>query len=318
MREPLPRSFFRPQKNGVNSREPWLHRVRDNLAQLLLSARAKPVSANGAPIHLLKFDKTTRSARAQGASLLTHGALFAGLLLLFARPNLPTGHPGPSAVPPSDVISISSGLIRTLTADHLEKSGGQGGDQNPVPATHGNLPPLSRLQIVKPTLPAEQRPVLPEPPTILDRNAPAILTSTDKTGLPWMPHETDSPGPGKGHSLGSKDGPTMGDGGPGPAGDGGGNAHYSAAATSPGCVYCPYPTYTDDARHGKVQGSVTLEVLVGTDGRAHGVRLLRGIGFGLDERAVATVETWKFSPARDAAGRPVAAWITVEAVFRLF
>ncbi|HKV24843.1 MAG TPA: TonB family protein [Candidatus Acidoferrum sp.] len=292
--------------------------MRENLAQLLLPVAVKPASANGAPIHLLKYDKSMSPARAQGASVLTHGALFAALLLVFARPNIPIHHPGQNETPPSKTVSIPAGLIRTLTTDRLEKSGGQGGDQNPVPATSGNLPPLSRVQIVKPMLPPEQHPVLPEPPTILDRNATAILTQSDKIGLPWNAHETDSAGPGKGHSLGSRDGNTLGDGGPGPGGDGGGDNLYRAVATSPGCVYCPYPTYTDDARHGKVQGSVMLEVLVGTDGRAHGVRLLRGIGFGLDERAVATVETWKFAPARDAAGRPVAAWITVEAVFRLF
>jgi protein TonB len=83
-------------------------------------------------------------------------------------------------------------------------------------------------------------------------------------------------------------------------------------------VYCPYPTYTDEARHGKVQGAVTLQVLVGADGRAQDVRIVKGIGFGLDERAVETVRGWKFIPARDGAKRAVPAWVTVEAVFRLF
>jgi len=57
---------------------------------------------------------------------------------------------------------------------------------------------------------------------------------------------------------------------------------------------------------------------VGTDGRASDIRVVRGIGFGLDERAAQTVRGWKFKPARDASQHPVAAWITVEAVFRLF
>jgi protein TonB len=67
-----------------------------------------------------------------------------------------------------------------------------------------------------------------------------------------------------------------------------------------------------------VQGTVTLAVLVGADGRAHGVRVVKGIGFGLDERAVETVRGWKFVPARDGGKRAVAAWVTVETVFRLF
>jgi TonB family protein len=63
---------------------------------------------------------------------------------------------------------------------------------------------------------------------------------------------------------------------------------------------------------------VTLEVLVGTDGRAQRIQLVKGLGMGLDERAVEAVKTWKFTPARDAARRAVAEWVTVEAIFRLF
>lgn len=171
---------------------------------------------------------------------------------------------------------------------------------------------------MKPTLPQQQEHLLPEPPTIFDPNAAPVLTLTDKAGLPWMPDDTNSPGPGKGHSLGSQDGDTLGDGGAGPGGDGTGKGAFGPGAIPPGCAYCPYPTYTDEARHGKVQGTVTLAVLVGADGRAHGVRVVKGIGFGLDERAVETVRGWKFVPARDGGKRAVAAWVTVETVFRLF
>ena len=45
---------------------------------------------------------------------------------------------------------------------------------------------------------------------------------------------------------------------------------------------------------------------------------MRGVGYGLEERAVETVRGWKFTPAHDAARRSVAVWVTIEAVFRLF
>jgi TonB family protein len=67
-----------------------------------------------------------------------------------------------------------------------------------------------------------------------------------------------------------------------------------------------------------MQGTVTLRVLVGVDGKASDIRVMRGVGFGLEERAVETVRAWKFRPARDANRHSVAAWITIEAVFRLF
>jgi periplasmic protein TonB len=67
-----------------------------------------------------------------------------------------------------------------------------------------------------------------------------------------------------------------------------------------------------------MQGKVTLRVLVGADGRATQIRIVQGIGMGLDERAEQAIRGWKFVPARDAAHRAVPAWVTVEAVFRLF
>jgi protein TonB len=319
MRDPFLRSFsgYDPTAE-FTSKESWLNRVRENLGQLLIPSHFKPSSANGAPIHLLKFDKSQRPARAQGASLITHAVVFAAILLMLANPkgvpkspfNGESGSLGP--------LSISAPLIRSLTHVHPTEGGGRSGDQNPIPATRGNLPPFSPIVLVRPTLPQNLHPNLPEPPTIFDPSAAPVLTPTDNIGLPWMPDDTKSPGPGKGHSIGSKDGDTTGDGGTGPGGDGTGKGPYGPGFIPPGCAYCPYPTYTDDARHGKVQGSVTLQVLVGADGRAQNVRIVKGIGFGLDDRAVETVRSWKFIPARYGAKRAVAAWVTVEAVFRLF
>jgi len=84
------------------------------------------------------------------------------------------------------------------------------------------------------------------------------------------------------------------------------------------CQYCPDPTYSDEARKAKLQGSVTLEVLVDADGRTAHIRVARGLGFGLDEKAEEAVRAWHFVPARDAAGRGVPAWVTIEVTFHLF
>ena len=81
------------------------------------------------------------------------------------------------------------------------------------------------------------------------------------------------------------------------------------------CLRCPDPLYSDEARKAKMQGQVTMRVLVGLDGRAGDIQLT----LGLDENAVrVVVRGWQFVPAKDAARRPVATWITIETVFRLF
>lgn len=309
-------SFLRPFSGNDSTTDSWLNRVRENLGQLLIPSHFKPSAANGVPIHLLKFDKSLRPARAQGASVLTHIAVFAAILFLVSRVE---HSPMPPPIKgPTRLTRYSFPVIRTTSSANPSRGDGSGGDHNTVPATSGNLPPRSSIQIVRPTLPQNQIPILAAPPTILDPNAPAILSPTEKLGLPWMSNDTGSPGSGDKHGIGTGKNGTLGDGDDGTAGIGGSDRPYGPGFIPPGCAYCPSPTYTDDARHGKVQGSVTLQVLVGADGRAQDVRIVKGIGFGLDERAVETVREWKFISARDGAKHTVAAWVTVEAVFRLF
>ncbi len=157
---------------------------------------------------------------------------------------------------------------------------------------------------------------MPVAPTIFDPNASPTLTAVSKIGLPWMTEETNSPGPGDSDTIGSRDGKTMGDGPrDGPGGLGESQSRYRGGVTLPSCADCPDPQYTDEAREAKLQGRVVLRVLVGADGRASQVRIVQGIGLGLDERAEQAIRGWKFVPAHDGARHPVPAWVTVEAVF---
>jgi periplasmic protein TonB len=189
----------------------------------------------------------------------------------------------------------------------------------PIPTTAGNFVPLASIQVVRPSLPPKQEAHLPAPPTILDPSAVPVLTSVSKIRLPWMREETNSAGPGDSNTIGGSSRKTMGDGPrDGPGGEGESQSKYRAGTTLPSCVYCPDPQYTDEARQAKLRGKVTLRVLVGGDGRASLIRIVRGIGLGLDERAEQAIRGWKFVPANDGARHAVPAWVTVEAVFRLF
>jgi protein TonB len=314
MRDPLSRSFAGLQ----SSQDSWFHSVRDKFRQLLTPTRIFPSSANGAPIHVLKLDMSMQHGRAQSFSFLTHAAIISTLVLLAAHPpggaqnNFPPGKPSLQPIP------LPKSLLDRLRSNRPSNGRGAGGDQNQIPATRGNLVPVSSIQIVRPSLPPKRETRLPVPPTILDPKAPAALSPTDHPGLPWMKDFNESPGPGKGHTIGSRDGETMGDSEDGGGGQGESELPYHPGTTLPSCAYCPDPQYTDEAREAKMQGKVTLRVLVGADGRAAEIRIVQGIGMGLDERAEQAIRGWKFVPARDAARRAVPAWITVEAVFRLF
>jgi periplasmic protein TonB len=304
------------RKTSSAASESWLKRVRDNLRQLFVPVRLYPSSSNGAPIHLLKFDPKGKTGRAQTVSLLTHAALIA-TVALFAMQSRKSEHfPNPPVDLAQSRVLFSPFDVAVLRPS-LGRSAG-GGENDPVPATHGFLPPRSSVQLAAPRLPDNATHLLPAPETILDEHAPPTAPPIIGVGLPWMPNDTNSAGPGKDGAFGFGKKGGMGDESGTDAGEGDSNLPYKRGISMPICEICPTPLYTDEARHVKMQGTVTLRVLVAADGRTSEIRVVRGVGYGLEERAMQTVRGWKFSPARDSAKHPVAVWVTVEAVFRLF
>ncbi len=78
----------------------------------------------------------------------------------------------------------------------------------------------------------------------------------------------------------------------------------------------PKPAYTKEARDLGLQGEVVLEVLLTASGDVRVLRVVRGLGHGLDEAAVRAAEQIRFKPAeRD--GRPVDSRSVVQIIFRL-
>lgn len=66
----------------------------------------------------------------------------------------------------------------------------------------------------------------------------------------------------------------------------------------------PRPEYTPEAKQLKIQGEVVLEVRFSADGRVHVIRVVQGLGHGLDQQAIRAAEQTQFKPAtRD--GKPV-------------
>lgn len=76
------------------------------------------------------------------------------------------------------------------------------------------------------------------------------------------------------------------------------------------------PSYTEEARTAKLEGTVVLFAEITSTGAVENVAVLHKLGKGLDESAVRTIKQWKFAPAlKD--GRPVSVMITIEMNFSL-
>jgi protein TonB len=76
------------------------------------------------------------------------------------------------------------------------------------------------------------------------------------------------------------------------------------------------PEYTKEASDAKVEGTVLLSVVIGTDGLAHDINVVKGIGNGLDEKAVEAIQKWQFAPGTKD-GEPVKVRAQIEVNFRL-
>jgi TonB family protein len=86
--------------------------------------------------------------------------------------------------------------------------------------------------------------------------------------------------------------------------------------TAPKVLSKVEPEYTEEARTAKYQGTVVLAVEIRPDGFADNIRVVRGLGLGLDENAMTAVRQWQFQPStKDGAAVTVQA--TIEVNFRL-
>jgi protein TonB len=81
-------------------------------------------------------------------------------------------------------------------------------------------------------------------------------------------------------------------------------------------ISTPPPAYSDEARNAKLEGTVILRTIIGVDGIPTDVEVVRALGQGLDEKAVAAVRGWRFQPAT-MDDKPVAVQISIEVTFKL-
>jgi len=132
---------------------------------------------------------------------------------------------------------------------------------------------------------------------------------TNPIGLPQtMQSDTSGPERESNAAAGSTTGSQSVAGGP--------VYHIGNGVSAPSPTYKPDPDYTPQAKNAKLQGNVTLYVEIDSFGHPQNIKVLRGLGLGLDEKAVEAVRKWRFRPAyKD--GNPVTVSAQIEVHFRL-
>jgi TonB family protein len=95
-----------------------------------------------------------------------------------------------------------------------------------------------------------------------------------------------------------------------------GEQSVDSAITPPKLIRKQEPEYSEEARKAKWQGTVLVSVQVDTAGQAADTRIIRGLGLGLDQKAIEAISQWKFQPGTKN-GVPVSVNVQVEVNFRL-
>jgi TonB family protein len=84
-------------------------------------------------------------------------------------------------------------------------------------------------------------------------------------------------------------------------------------------IHTPLPSYTEAARKAKIQGILLLTIAIRKDGTVGDIKVLRGLGYGLDESAIDTIfKSWRFVPAMKPDGTAVEVQANIEVSFRLY
>jgi TonB family protein len=265
--------------------------------------------------------------RANGVliSAIIHGVLLCLLLSGFFF-----GHTIVQRISPRQVVTLiapSPDSYALPTSRKVISGGGGGGDHDRLPAPKGRVPKLAVQQITppaivvrneKPRLAVEPTVVIPPQVHLADNRMPNLGTAAVA-----MPSAPPSNGTGSGGGIGSGSGGGIGIGhGPGVGagsggGIGGGVYKVGGGISAPQAVSTPDPNYTEEARRANKQGTCVLSLIVDSAGHPRDLRVIRGLGLGLDEKAIQAVRQWTFQPAlKD--GRPVDVQITVEVQFRLY
>ena len=193
--------------------------------------------------------------------------------------------------------------------------GGGGGQRGPTPVTKGTPPKFVEHQIVPPAPPPLQQPKIAIQPTVEVQKDVKMASNVPQIGVPNSPLVGMSMGNGSGTGLGSGNGSGIG---PGSGGNiGGGLRRVGGGVSAPQVIYQVEPEFSEEARKAKVAGNVLVSLIVDANGRPQSVHVSRGIGMGLDEKAVEAVRQYKFKPAMEG-GKPVPVRVDVEVNFQIF
>jgi len=280
-----------------------------NLRDVFFPVKLPPLVLESKPIPVVDRMATHQDPKATASAIVIYTAL---ILLFFFW--------GARAIH-NNMIAKQMELTKILTPPPMaplkDTMGGGGGQRGPTPVTKGSLPKFAETQITPPKAPPLEQPKIrmPDPTIEVQTNLKMANNNMPNLGMPNSPLIGTSMGNGSGSGLGSGNGSGLG---PGSGGNyGGGLRKIGGGVSTPVVIYQVEPEFSEEARKAKFMGVVLVNLIVDAHGLPQNVHTLRGVGMGLDEKAVEAVRQYRFKPAMEG-GKPVPVELNVEVNFQIF
>jgi periplasmic protein TonB len=277
--------------------------VRD----VFFPVKLPPLVLESKPIAVVDRMKTKQNPIATTSAVVIYGLIILLIAFLLAKKV--------QFAAPVKTLQVTELSVPPQAPPKAAVMGGGGGQRGPTPVTKGTPPKAADTQIVPPSKPPLVEPKIKIDPTVEMQKDIKMATSIPQIGVANSPRVGMSMGNGSGTGLGSGNGSGIG---PGSGGNtGGGPKRIGGGVSAPVLIFSVEPEFSEEARKAKVAGNVLVNLWVDTNGNPSHVHVIRGVGMGLDEKAMEAVRQYKFKPAMEN-GKPVLVELNVEVNFQIF
>jgi periplasmic protein TonB len=281
-------------------------RLTARLAQEAEAMHSRPAAEE--PFRFVQSIRTQRSASSTWVAIGVHGLALVLILAVASR------HMQLAAPTRTSLTTVLEPAMPPIPPK-AQTIGGGGGQHDVAPVTQGHLPKFAPEQIVPPKAPPTEAPKLAiEPTVVMQKDLKMADNTMPNLGTPNSSMKGFSLGNGTGTGIGSGDGSGMG---PGSGGNtGGGVYRVGGGVSQPMVLVSADPEFSEEARKAKFSGNVLVYFIVDENGTPTHIRVARGVGMGLDEKAVEAVRLYKFKPGMKD-GKPVKVEMAIEVNFQI-
>jgi protein TonB len=292
---------------GTPKQEGLASSIWRSLRELVLPSKLPPLVLESRPVAVVDRMAEGRSYRSTAWAVVAHA------LVILLIGYLVKTHVRFAA--PVKTVQVTELAVPPQARPKVAAMGGGGGQRGPTPVTKGTPPKFADQQIVPPKAPPMIEPKIHIEPTIEVQQDVKMASSIPQIGVASSPLVGISMGNGSGTGLGGGSGAGLG---PGSGGNtGGGPKRIGGGVSAPVLIYSVDPEFSEEARKAKAAGHVMVTLWVDEKGIPTHVRVRRGMGMGLDEKAVEAVKQYRFRPSMEN-GKPVLVEMNVDVMFQIF